>query len=213
MANLFKNAKVASKPAKAAKKTDKAEVEIDGIASLAAVDALLKSLTAIKETLDAEVKAQMLVEFKRQVAETKTYESFRGTDDGASASCEFRKRSTASALTASEIDELNKFNVPFGQNVLVESCYRINPKYTGDSKLLEQISNAIGKVKGVPEDFIELQEGASKAVVTEDTIRVACNTPGAFDKLASVIGVMAVKPKLDETDPAKLLEIVGELIA
>lgn len=212
MANLFKTAKVATKPVKVAKSKDKAEVQITGLGDLAAVDALIKTLTAVKETLEADVKAQALAEFKSQVAATHKYENFRGIGEGASASCEFRKRSSASALNEADIDLLNHYGLPFGQNVSVESCYRINPKYTGDSKLLEKISNAISKVKDVPEDFIELQEGVSKPVVTEDTINMACKKPEAFDAVASVIGTLAIKPKLDSTDTAEVFETVKALL-
>lgn len=212
MSNLFKTAKVATKPVKATKSKDKAEVQITGLGDLAAVDALIKTLTAVKETLEADVKAQALAEFKSQVAANHKYENFRGIDEGASASCEFRKRSSASGLNEADIDLLNSYGLPFGQNVSVESCYRINPKYTGDSKLLEKISNAISKVKDVPEDFIELQEGVSKPVVTEDTINMACKKPEAFDAVASVIGTLAIKPKLDDTDTAEVFETVKALL-
>jgi len=212
MTNLFANAKVANKPAKTVKAKEKAEIAISGLANLAAVDALIKSLAAVKETLEAEVKAQALAEFKSQVADSRKLENFRGVDDGASASCEFRKRSTASALNEADIDLLKQFNIPFGLNVSVESCYRINPKYTGDSRLLEKISTAISKVKDVPEDFIELQEGISKPVVTEDTITVAARNPAAFDAVATVIGTLAVKPKLDETDTVEIMNRVREII-
>lgn len=213
MANLFTNAKTAAPVKTAAKSKAKAEIEINGLANLAAVDALMKSLAAIKETLEAEVKSQTLAEFKSQVAMNGRIENFRGIDDGASASCEFRKRSTASALNANDIDLLNQFNIPFSLNTTVESCYRINPKYTGDSVLLEKISKAISKVKDVPEDFIELQEGVSKPVVTDDTITMACRNPAAFDAVATVIGTLALKPKLDETDTAKVMEKVKALIS
>jgi hypothetical protein len=212
MTNLFANARVASKPAKTAKSKEKAEIEVSGLADLAAVDALIKSLAAVKETLEAQVKAQALAEFKTQVNQGRKLENFRGVDDGASASCEFRKRSTASALNEADIDMLRRFDIPFGLNVSVESCYRINPKYTGDSKLLGKISSAISKVKDVPEDFIELQEGVSKPVVTEDTITVASRNPEAFDAVATVIGTLAVKPKLDETDTVAIMDRVRELI-
>lgn len=212
MTNLFANAKVASKPAKTAKSKEKAEIEVSGLADLAAVDALIKSLAAVKETLEAQVKAQALAEFKTQVNQGRKLENFRGIDDGASASCEFRKRSTASALNEADIDMLRRFDIPFGLNVSVESCYRINPRYTGDSALLERISKAISRVRDVPEDFIELQEGVSKPVVTEDTITVASRNPEAFDAVATVIGTLAVKPKLDETDTVAIMDRVRELI-
>jgi len=213
MANLFTNAKVASKPAKAAKSKDKPEVVIEGIADLAAVDALMKSLAAVKETLEAQVKAQTLDEFKAQVAQGRKIENFRGVDDGASASCEFRKRSSVSALTEADIDLLNRYSIPYGENVIVESCFRINPRYTEDSALLEKISKAISKVKDVPEDFIEMQAGVSKRVVTEETIAVACKDSKAFDAVASVIGTLALKPKLDETDTTKIIEQVKAIIS
>lgn len=213
MANLFANAKVATKPVKTAKAKDKREVQIEGLANLAAVDALIKTLSAVKETLEAEVKAQAIEDFKEQVATYNKYENFRGVDDGASASCELRKRSTASALNEADIDLLNKFKVPFGKDIKVESCYRINPRYTGDSKLLENISKAISKVKDVPEDFIELQEGVEKNVVTEDTVNVACKNPAAFNALIGVIGTLAIKPKLDESNTVEILETVKALIS
>ena len=213
MANLFKNAKVATQPAKTSKSKDKAEVQIAGLGDLAAVDALIKTLTAVKETLESDVKAQALAEFKRQVNANRDYENFRGVDDGASASCEFRKRSSASGLNEADIDLLSRYGLPIGQNVQVESCYRINPKYTGDSALLEKISKAISKVKDVPEDFIEIQEGVSKAVVTEDTINMACKNPEAFAEVATVIGTLAIKPKLESTDTAEVLETVKALIS
>jgi hypothetical protein len=213
MANLFKTAKVAAQPVKATKSKDKAEVQITGLGDLAAVDALIKTLSAVKETLEADVKAQALEEFKDQVHEHRKYENFRGVDGGASASCEFRKRSSASALNEADIDLLNRYGLPFGQNVQVESCYRINPKYTGDSALLEKISKAISKVKDVPEDFIEIQEGVSKTVVTEDTINMACKNPEAFDAVATVIGTLAIKPKLEDTDTVGVLDTVKALIS
>lgn len=212
MANLFATAKKAPAAAKPAKASEKKNVTIAGLTDLASVDALIKALESVKVTLEADVKAQVLVEFKRQVTETKDYENFRGVDTGASASCEFKKRSIASALTADDIDMLNKYNIPFGKNVSVESCFRINPKYTEDSKLLEQISNAISKVKGVPEDFIEFQNSVEKNVVTADTISVACKNPKAFDEVARVIGVLSLKPKVEETKMAKLLDNVKELL-
>lgn len=212
MANLFTNAKVAGKPAKAAKGKDKTEVVIEGIADLAAVDALMKSLSALKETLEGQVKERVLTEFKAQVAHGRKIENFRGVDDGASASCEFRKRSTASALTEPDMDLLNRWKVPFGKNVIVEECFRVNPKYTGDSELLEKISKAISKVKDVPEDFIELQAGVSKNVVTEETIATACKDSKVFDAVATVIGTLALKPKLEETDTAAIIEQVKSII-
>lgn len=211
MANLFANAKVVAKPAKASK-PKKAEVEIAGLADLAAVDALIKSLMAIKETLEIDVKQQTLEQFKNQVAANGKTENFRGIEADASASCEFRKRSSVSGLQAGEIELLERFNVPYGENVSVESCFRINPKYTGDSELLEKISVAISGIDSVPEDFIEFQQGVSKKVVTEETVNVACRDPQVFDAVATVIGTLALKPKMEENDPAKMLERVKGLV-
>lgn len=212
MANLFTKAKVAAKPAAPSKAKDKAEVSIPGLADLAAVDALMKSLAAIKETLEFDVKSQTLDQFKSQVANTGKIENFRGVDDGASASCEFRKRSSASALNEAEIELLQRFKVPVGEKTIVEGCFRVNPKYSCDSKLLEKISNAISKVKGVPEDFIEMQEEVSKTIVTDESVAVACKDSKVFDAVATVIGTLALKPKLDETDTAEIIEKVKSLI-
>lgn len=214
MTNLFAAAKKVPAKTTVKKGKDKDEYRIDGLAQLASIDSLIKSLLAVKESFEAEVKNEALEIFKAQVARThKKPESFRGVDEGASASMEFRKRSAASGLNEEELRILSAFNVPVGQNVQVEECFRINPKYTNDMDLLEKVSKAIVKVKGVPEDLIEMQPKVYKNVVTEDTLTVACRDAHVFENVAEVVGTLAVKPKLDETDIGTIIETVRELVA
>lgn len=215
MANIFATAKKVPAKSTAAKKAkERDEYRIEGLAQLATIDSLIKSLTAVKATYEASVKDETLEIFKAQVARTaKKPESFRGIDGGASASMEFRKRSSVSGLNEEEMRILSAFNVPVGQNVQVEECFRINPKYTNDMDLLSKVSAAIQKVKGVPEDLIEMQPKTYKNVVTDDTITVACRDAHVFENVAEVIGTLAIKPKLDESDLGTIIDTVRDLVA
>lgn len=214
MANLFTAAKKVEAKTTAKKKPVKDEYKVEGLAELAALDSLIKSLTAVKATYEANVKSEALEIFKRQVARTtRKPESVRGVDEGASASLEFRKRSSVSALDEEEMRILSGFGVPVGQNVIVEECFRINPNYTNDMALLDKVSAALMKVKDLPADLIEQQPKVYKNIVTDDTITVACRDPKVFDKVAEVIGVLAVKPKLDETDVSNIIDTVKNMVA
>lgn len=211
--NVFATAKKVPVKQAATKPKEREEFQISGLAELASIDSLIKSLTAVKATYEATVKADAMQIFKAQVARTHAApENFRGIDEGATASIEFRKRSAASGLTEEEMNFLNAFNLPIGQNVQVEECFRINPKYTNDMSLLKKVSDAIQKVKGVPEDLIEMQPKVFKNIVSEETLDVACRDVHVFENVAEVIGLLAVKPKLDETDIETIIETVRDLV-
>lgn len=205
MKNLFATAQpVTKKPAASAKKSDKDLIEMESLACYAQVDAVLKALEGVKETLSAKLKAEALPMFVER-AKGKKPESFRAVEGDASASMEMRKRTTRSALTPEEVEILEKFGVTTEKMVTTNKLFGINPKYAENMELLTKVSEAIGKI--VPEDFIVVQEEVSTNVVADSTFEDAWRK-GATSEIAQIVGTMAIKPKLEITDIKVLLKSV-----
>lgn len=201
MKNIFAQAKVIeAKPAKS-KKDDKTEVRIAGLEDYAIICDLVKNLTTIKETVGETVKNEM----RKIFASSKTKpENFRGIDGKASASCEMRKRSSTSPLTPEEVELLSRNSIPFDTVAVTEERYVINPAYMNDQKLLEKISEALSKVKGLPDDFIMLQKGTEKSIVSDRTIEKVFEC-GLGESLIDTVAVLAIKPKMDNVDVSSAL--------
>ena len=199
--NMFAKAKVIEAPVKSSKKDEKAEVRIDGLEDYAIITNLVKSLTAVQTTVGEAVKSEMRTIF---AANRKRPENFRGIDGKASASCELRKRSSASPLNDVEVELLERNNIPYDTLPVVEERFVINPAYADDQDLLERISAALSKAKGLPEDFILLQKGSAKKVVSDATIEKVFEC-GLAETYIDTVCTLAIKPKLDETDVASAL--------
>ena len=210
--SLFTKAQAQALPtAKKTAKSDKEEIHIEGLKQLAEVDALIKALTAVKVTLDASVKAEAFDHFfDTAQATAKRPDNFRGIDDYASASIELRKRSTASALSAEELEMFAKHKLAVEKVVSVQRLYGINPAYAANTTLLNKVSKAIAKI--VPDDFIVVQEEQFKHVVNDATIDTAFKNK-APREIIEAITVMAIKPKLETTNIAAILDNVVMLLA
>lgn len=208
MANMFANAQKIAAPKAAGKKSDKREVVIKGLETLAALGALQKSIESLILTTEDEVKNQMAVDFAKQGAILhKRPDSFRGLEKLASASCELRKRSISSGLNEEEQEFLTSKGIKFGENVSVEECFLINPKYSGDMKLLEKVSKLLESK--VPEDFIQHQDKVSKYVITDDAIESVFKMKESdIMMLMPIVGTLAVKPKMENQDMDYILETV-----
>lgn len=207
--NMFAKAKVIEAPVKPGKKDDKSEVRISGLEDYAIVTNLVKSLTAVQNTVGEEVKQEMRKIFANN---RKRPENFRGVDGKASASCELRKRSSTSPLNDAEVELLERNDIPYDTLPVVEERFVINPAYADDQDLLERISAALSKVKGLPEDFILLQKGSAKKVVSDKTIEKVFEC-GLADRFIDTVCTLAIKPKLDETDVDSTLARAKKFLA
>ena len=215
MNNLFDNAKVAPTAKKNGKKADKVEVKIDGLHTVAALDAAEKAIKGLKESLRGTIDAQILDYFVNASAETKRQpENFRGYEENASASCELKKRSTRSPLNEVEVKILSENNVPFEEVTDRAETFIINPKYVSDDKLMMRVGMTLGKIPGMPPDFIQKQEAVRSTVVSEESLPAVFSGP--TDKVAEllrIVGVIALKPKLDETNLPEIMELIRDLVA
>jgi hypothetical protein len=220
---MFDNAKVlkTKKPSKATPKT--AEIVTKGLEGVAALDAVIKSLTALKGSLTDEIKnGPMRSHFLNTgLASGVRPENYRGVEGDASASCEMRIRSSASALTEDEISLLARHKIPTEVIVDTVETFVINPEYLSDTKIMSQIEAALKKVKGLPDDLIMKQEGKDKTVVGETALDVLFQKDVSISEkmrevmvedLFPVLTVLAIKPKMDTDDLAAAFSKVQKLI-
>ena len=215
MTNLFDNAKVAPAAKTNGKKADKVDVKIDGLHTVAALDAAEKAIAGLKKSLRGTIDTQIVDYFVNASAETKRQpENFRGYEEDASASCELKKRSVKSPLNEVEVKILAENNIPFEEIVDRAETFIINPKYVEDEKLMMRVGMTLGKIPGMPEDFIQKQEAVRSTVVSEESLPTVF--AGPTDKVAEllrIVGVIALKPKLDETNLAEVMELIRDLVA
>lgn len=211
---MFANAKQVKTDKPAAKKDKKEQVNVAGLTDLASIDAVIKALTALKTTIESDVKSEAAVHFvKTGCALKKRPENFRGVDEGSSASMELRIRSTTSVLSEEEQALLAENGIGTRTIVSVVDTYVINPDYKDNAEILGLVESRLSGVEGIPEDFIQKQDGVSKVVVAEDALdKVFTLSDEKARDLLSVVGVLAVKPKLDTTDISAALKAVGELL-
>jgi hypothetical protein len=205
MANLFKTAKTVEAPATKSSKKTKPSVSLAGLEELAKLDAVIKALSTIKATVETEVKDlafQMF--FKEAQDKAARPDNFRAVDGAAEASIEMRKRSSASPV----VDDLPLFemhNIPLEKKITTQRLFSINPRYENNDELLEKVSAALEGI--VPDDFIMIQEEQSKMIVSDETVDYAF-TNKAPEEIIRAISVLAIKPKLSETDISKLIDDV-----
>ena len=215
--DLFAKATKIAPKATGKAKTDKKEIAIAGIQSLAEIKAMMTSLEAAAKTIETEIKTAGFAEFLAMETTVRP-ESFKGTDGLATASVEMRKRGTNSALNGDECNVLEQLGLKPFKQVITTEMFGINPVFAADKTLMGKVSKALEKI--VPEGFIVLQEEASKMVV-DDTLLDAAFKLVDEDKrkvALEIVTTMALKPKLDaEYDMSKLfdnvkayLEPVGE---
>jgi hypothetical protein len=208
--SIFTNAKTIKAPAASKAKKSKPEVEIAGLENLTLIDALIKSLEAVKSTFDEQVKTQAREHFVAEGTDKKP-ENFRGTDGAAEASIELRKRSTRSILNDEEIAALTEAEIPVEVVEDIAETFVINPAYAADSALLGKIDKALKKVPGLPADFILAQEGKSRSVVSDDTVS-AVFAKGLAEQFIDTVCVIAVKPKLENPNLKAALELAKKFV-
>ena len=212
MANLFGKAKAIETTKPAAKKDTKEQVTLPGLEELAQIDAAIKALTSMKKTIEADVKGEAFGHFFSQVVSThKRPDNFRGVEGIATASIEFRKRSTASPISDEELPLFEKNNIPLQTIVTVQKLFGINPIYANDDALLEKVSTALEGI--VPDNFIVVQEEVSKKVVSEDAMDAVFEAKKPNFELVKAISVMAIKPKLEKTDLPAIMETLSKMMS
>jgi len=214
MINPFLNAEVAPVAKKSSKKAEKVEIKIEGLHTVAALDAAEKAIKGLKESLRGSVDAQIVDYFVNASTATKRQpENFRGIENDASASCELRKRSVKSPLNEQEVQILAENKISVEEVVDRAETFIINPKYVEDTKLMSRVGLTLGKIPGMPADFIQKQEAKRTTVVSDAALAEVFAKPS--DKVAEllrIVGVIALKPTLGNTDLAEVMELIKDLV-
>jgi hypothetical protein len=189
------NAVIPEKPK--AKKAEKPGVEM-GVAleKIAAIDALTASLKGIRETYEGQVKDEMADRFVSEGTAIKHRpENFRGVHGLGEASCELRKRSTASALSEEEANELIKAGIEVEEVEVTPEAFLFNPEVIANPELRAKVSAALAKIDFGGLQPIQFQPAVKKFVATESMINsVFSKTKGkTAAKLLSFVTVLGVK--------------------
>lgn len=215
MKNVFAAAKVvAPEKPKTSKKSDKREVHMQGLEDYAVLDSLIKSLSAMRETLGEELKESMKLEFVKVGLETKKRpENYRGVEGDANASCELKKRSSASVLTPEEVEMLTKDSIPFENKVVSPAKYVINSAYMNDQDVLNRVGAQIAKIKDLPDDFIVMEQEDVKPIVSDETLEKVFET-GLANKFIDVVSVFSIKPTMTNPIPqATALDMARKMLS
>lgn len=208
---MFNKAKTIA-PAPKAKlgKPAKAEVEIAGIEHLAMIDTLQKTLETVRSTLESEIKSVAAERFVAHIAATgQKPDNFTGIEGNGFASLQFRRKSSAYALSDEAVALLRENGIEPHKEVTTPALFAINPAYASDQDLLAKVEKALTKI--VPEDFIVAQEEQSKLVATEDTLNAAISKRCDASVISSLTTI-SCGLKLRKTDMASILQFVEGLI-
>jgi hypothetical protein len=213
MVNLFDQArgKVKAEPAKKKAGKKKPEHEISGLSDYCALIAVSKAIEALADTLKEDVTDKMTDVFVKEGSALKRRPAnFRGIEgDVGSASCELRKRTSRATLSDADVELLEQHGIDFDTVEDVVETFVINPAYAADQDTLAKVSAALTKIKGLPADFIILQEGKQRRVVSEASVDgvFALGNQRLVRQLISIVATLAVKPTYKGTLEAAIAQI------
>jgi hypothetical protein len=186
----------------------KDQIEVPGLENYAAIDYLIKALETLKKQKSAEIVDTTLAKyFAEKGALSKLQpDNPEGTEGLGSASCELRKRSSASPLKDEEIALVELAKLPVAE----VTKFSVNEDYIGNDEILERVSKALSKDKEIPADFFTAK---TTVQVTDETLKALFLKPEAeIEALSKIVGTYALKPKFDG-DFEKAAEFVTKIIS
>ncbi len=201
MAGMFANAQKVAAPAKKGRKVEAETVTLAGMERFAALDAAIKTLTALREAEEASLKGLMADRFIEVGCKAKKRPAnFNGVEGSATGSCQLKVRSTASVLSEDDQALLTEHEIKFGTNVKTQEAFLINPAYTNNMALLAKVEEALEGVD-LPEDFLMKQEEVSVCVATEESIEaIFTKDKEIAEILLPVVTTLAIRPKIEGDD-------------
>jgi hypothetical protein len=230
--DAFANAEVvpnATAP-KSKKKTDRPEFDVKGLTNLAACRAVMAMLKGAEETFKAPVDKRIFDLYLERAFATKSVPvNFTGVDEvmdkdgkvqiaSATASCEMKKRSTASPLSADEVAILDNLKIPHEEVIVTPAIperYFIDEELVQDADVRAAISEAIAKhpkLKGLT--IIKKQapaEAVTKEVVTDASVIAACQLQDK-DKMERALKIVvgpSVKTVFEQEDVKAALAVLA----
>lgn len=189
--SFFKTAQ-ATKTGKKKASDNKFRTEVKGLSVLASIDAVMKTLETFKKEAEAKVKAQMRDTFVlRGCAAGRRPDNYVGLDGAATASLELRKRSDRSPVDDYQAEALREEGI----SLETHTTYSLNTEVL-TPEVMVLVEKALNKVPGIPVNLFTVTE---KTVVADEALNQIFEKGEAKAKLLlDMVGVLAVKPKLDE---------------
>jgi hypothetical protein len=212
--NRFTNAAVVTQTKPPPKKPTVKEVVIEGMEELAALKQLKKSVDGAIEIKEAAIKLLIKNQFVEDGCRMEMRPpNFKAVEGLGEASCQLRARSINSALSEEEIELFRQHDIPMEEIHSVETCFRFNPKYTGDMDLLNRIDRQLSRVKDVPDDLIEKQEGISRWVAAEGALDALFKKGHIIVRqLLESAGTLAMRAKFNHPSLDRAYAVVGHLL-
>lgn len=213
----FANAeKVAT--SKKSSKPEVAKVVVEGLEQAAALDAVIKALTAVRDTKMAEIKTSNVEHWVAEGMKThKRPENFRGTEGAAEASCELRARAVSSPVKPEEAILLKEHGITMTEVVDTVDTYVINPAYMTNMKVMAAVEEALKSAKGIPADLFQKQDGKSKTVVAATAFDELFDpkkkrTIADMETLLPIIGSPALKMTYDESKLVEAFDVARKVL-
>jgi len=211
MTNIFAAASTAAPKVKKTKANSRKSFEVEGLAELAAISALMGTLEGLKSTYEAKVKETSLGLYVGLALETPAKPDAFNLEDGASTGqFQLRKRSQLSPLTDAEVQILAAYGIPTAKNVKQEECFKFRQEILADPAIAQEISDALmSNPKLAALDLIVKQEAIVTDIVADDSIEMACRTiteKNAMTAVLKIAGVQALKTQFESAEMQKALD-------
>lgn len=182
-----------------AKKSDRVVVAMKHIADFGAIDAMKTILDSVGDVLEAEIKGEMQTYFIEKGCAAKAKpDNFIADEDGHTANCQLRRRSSASVLTDDELAILESKNIPVEPKEITAGTFVFNPAYLNDGALMAKIEEALRGIPGLPTDIIQEQVGKTVQVVSDASITAAFQlTPEECAEVLPILTTKSLGPKFN----------------
>lgn len=214
MTNIFAAASVAAPKVKKTKANTRKSFEVEGLAELSAIQALMGTLEGLKATYEAKVKETSLEIYVGMALETPAKpDAFNLEDGGSTGQFQLRKRSQLSPLNEGEVQILAAYGIPTAQNVKQEECFKFKQDALADPAIAQRISDALTAdpvLAGM--EIIVKQEAIITNIVADDSIEMACRTikeKAAMTAVLKIAGVQAIKTQFESAEMQKALDTLA----
>lgn len=192
--DLFGSAVVAVKPVKKnTKATDAVGEDLD---ILAWTDTVIDNLVGVRELYETKIKLEARkIYIDRGIENGNQPENLSLlSPEQNTASAEFRKRSSASKLTADDIAILEANNIPYETAIVKEEHFYFNPELIADESARAAICEALAKVPSLKgKQILMKQEQEVKYIVADESLNRAFQTIESRSMLEAVMDIVSVQ--------------------
>jgi hypothetical protein len=198
------------------KKVAPVQIEMGSdLTSFAACTTLIKSLKLAADVFEVKVKDRMTTLFTSMGLEAgKRPANFTGIADFATASCQLKQRSSASALNTEDATFLRSKGITVNETVVQEAGTMINPEVLANPALKAKIEAALSLIDFGGVDPIVLQPKVIKFTVADESLDQVFGL--AAEEVAQtlpMVSTLAVSPKFNGSfmDAAKMVDATGRV--